>query len=108
MAWFRELIGPDQGADAQQLCMRAILLFIFGIICIRIAGRRTFAQYSPLDIILALIVGSNISRIMTGKADVLPAGAATLVWSCCTVFSPWRRCIGGRSPGWSRHGQCDW
>jgi uncharacterized membrane protein YcaP (DUF421 family) len=79
MAWFREFIGPDQGADAQQLCMRAILLFIFGIICIRIAGRRTFAQYSPLDIIVALIVGSNISRIMTGKADVIPAGAATLV-----------------------------
>jgi uncharacterized membrane protein YcaP (DUF421 family) len=79
MSWFRILIGPDQGADTQQLCVRAVLLFIFGILCIRIAGRRTFAQYSPLDIIVALIVGSNISRIMTGKADVIPAGSATLV-----------------------------
>lgn len=79
MSWFRQLIGPDQGADTQQLCVRAVLLFVFGIVCIRIAGRRTFAQYSPLDIIVALIVGSNIGRIMTGKADVIPAGAATLV-----------------------------
>lgn len=79
MSWFRHLIGPDQGADTQQLCVRAILLFIFGIICIRIAGRRTFAQYSPLDIIVALIVGSNISRMMTGKADVIPSGSATLL-----------------------------
>ena len=79
MSWFRQLIGPDQGADTLQLCVRAVLLFIFGIVCIRIAGRRTFAQYSPLDIIVALIVGSNISRIMTGKADVIPSGSATLL-----------------------------
>jgi len=78
MSWFRQLIGPDEGADTQQLCIRAVLLFIFGIVCIRIAGRRTFAHYSPLDIIVALIVGSNISRIMTGKADVFPTSAATL------------------------------
>lgn len=78
MSWFRELIGPDQGADTQQLCVRAVLLFIFGIACIRIAGRRTFARYSPLDIIVALIVGSSISRVMTGKADVIPSCSATL------------------------------
>jgi uncharacterized membrane protein YcaP (DUF421 family) len=78
MAWFRQLIGPDQGADTQQLCIRAVLLFVFGIACIRIAGRRTFAHYSPLDIIVALIVGSSISRVMTGKADVIPACSATL------------------------------
>jgi len=79
MEWFRELIGPDQGADTQQLCVRAVLLFAFGIMCIRIAGRRTFAHYSPLDIIVGLIVGSNISRMMTGKADLVPSGSATLV-----------------------------
>lgn len=73
------LIGPDEGADTAQLCCRAVLLFAFGILCIRIAGRRTFGQYSPLDIIVALIVGSNIGRVMTGKADVFPALGATLV-----------------------------
>ena len=79
MDTFRLLIGPDEGANAYQLCARAVLLFAFGIACIRIAGRRTFAHYSPLDIIVALIVGSNISRVMTGKAAFFPALAATLV-----------------------------
>lgn len=79
METFRLLIGPDEGANVAQLCFRAVLLFVFGVICIRIAGRRTFSHYSPLDIIVALIVGSNISRVMTGKASFFPALAATLV-----------------------------
>ena len=79
METFRLLIGPDEGADLLQLCARAVLLFAFGIICIRIAGRRTFSHYSPLDIVVALIVGSNISRVMTGKAAFFPTLAATLV-----------------------------
>ena len=77
---FRTLIGPDNGdASALQLCVRAVLIFTFGLICIRVAGRRTFSQATPLDIIVALIVGSNLSRAMTGKAPFLPALAATLL-----------------------------
>ncbi len=73
------LIGPDNGnASSWQLCVRAILLFIFGIVCIRVAGRRTFSQYSPLDIIVAVAMGSNISRMMTGRAQFLAGAAATL------------------------------
>jgi len=79
MDWIRLLIGPDEGASTAQLCARAVLLFAFGVLCIRIAGRRTFSHYSPLDIIVALVAGSNISRVMTGKADVVPALSATLV-----------------------------
>jgi uncharacterized membrane protein YcaP (DUF421 family) len=74
----RTIIGPDTGgATAIQLCARAVLLFVFGVVCIRIAGRRTFSQYSPLDIIVAIVVGSNISRIMTGKASFFTGLAAT-------------------------------
>ncbi len=78
METFRLVIGPDDGATLGQLCARAIVLFIFGIGCIRIAGRRTFAQYSPLDIIVAVVVGSNIGRVMAGKAAFFPVLAATL------------------------------
>ncbi len=78
MELFRQLIGPDEGASALQLCFRVIPLLAFGILCVRIAGRRTFAHFSPLDIVVALIVGSNISRVMTGKAAFFPVLAATL------------------------------
>jgi uncharacterized membrane protein YcaP (DUF421 family) len=61
-----------------QLSMRAAVMLAFGILCVRIAGRRTFARASPLDIIVNLIVGSNLSRVITGKANVFPTMAATL------------------------------
>lgn len=80
MEMLRLLIGPDTGdAAIWQLCVRALIVFIFGIACIRIAGRRTFSKMSPLDIIVAIIVGSNLSRTMTGKAPFLGGLAATLV-----------------------------
>lgn len=80
METFRALIGPDNGdATVAQLCARAVILFLFGVFCIRIAGRRTFSSITPLDIIVALIIGSNISRAMTGKAPFFPGLAATLV-----------------------------
>jgi uncharacterized membrane protein YcaP (DUF421 family) len=80
MEILRTLIGPDDGAaSTAQLCARAVLLFLVGIAYIRIAGRRTFSQASPLDIVVALIVGSNLSRAMTGKAPFWPALAATLL-----------------------------
>ncbi len=76
----RTLIGPDTGdATISQLCARAVILFAFGIVCIRIAGRRSFSQISPLDIIVAIIIGSNLSRTMTGKAPFFGGLAATLV-----------------------------
>lgn len=79
METFRALIGPDTGeATAAQLCARAVLLFAFGVLCIRIAGRRTFSQIAPLDIVVALIIGSNLSRAMTGKAPFFGGLAATL------------------------------
>ena len=80
MDMLRALIGPDNGdATAGQLCARALILFVFGIAYIRIAGRRTFSHASPLDIIVALVVGGNLSRAMTGKAPFWPALAATLL-----------------------------
>ena len=80
MEFFRQVIGPDNGdANTAQLCVRAVIIFLIGIVYIRIAGRRTFSSATPLDIVVALIVGSNLSRAMTGKASFLPALSATLL-----------------------------
>jgi uncharacterized membrane protein YcaP (DUF421 family) len=80
MDWLIALIGPDNGGPTiPQYCARALIVFAFGILCIRIAGRRSFSQASPLDIIVAIIIGSNLSRTMTGKASFLGGLAASLV-----------------------------
>jgi len=79
METLRLLIGPDEAAQPWQMAVRAVIIFVFGIACIRIAGRRTFSNATPLDIIVAIVVGSNLSRIMTGKANFLGGLAASLV-----------------------------
>lgn len=80
MEAFYALIGPENGeASWWQLSIRAAILFVLGVVYIRIAGRRTFSKATPLDIIVAIIIGSNLSRAMTGKAPFLAALAATLV-----------------------------
>ena len=35
---------------------------------LRLSGRRTFAQLSAIDLVISVIVGSNLSRTMTGGA----------------------------------------
>jgi uncharacterized membrane protein YcaP (DUF421 family) len=73
------LIGPDEGRrTALQLSVRALFLLAFGVLCVRVAGRKTFARASPLDIIVALILGSNLSRMMIGQVQFWPSVAATL------------------------------
>lgn len=80
MMWLEQIIGPDDiSASVAQLCIRAVILFFYGLLCLRIAGRRTFSHLSPLDILVALVVGSNISRAMTGNVPFLATLAATLV-----------------------------
>ena len=79
MEWLRSVIGPDDSAAVWQICVRAVIIFVFGLLCVRIAGRRTFAQATPLDIIVAIVVGSNLSRIMTGRASFFGGLAACLL-----------------------------
>jgi uncharacterized membrane protein YcaP (DUF421 family) len=116
MHWLQVVVGPDNGEPTiLQFCTRAILLFFYGLLCIRIAGRRTFSHLSPLDIIVAIVVGSNISRTMTGKAPFLASLAATLVLvvlhrlvAMATIRSNWlARFVKGRSAILVRDGVAD-
>jgi len=59
MDWLTALIGPDDGSAATwQFCVRAVLL-PYGILCIRIARRRTFSNLTPLDNFVAIVMGSK-------------------------------------------------
>ena len=79
MEILRTLIGPDDNPSPAQFAARGVIIFVLGIAFIRMAGRRSFSQSTPLDIIVAVIVGSNLSRVMTGKVDTLGGILATLV-----------------------------
>lgn len=76
---FHALVGA-QGEDISwaQMSLRAALIFAIGLAIMRFAAARAFGKWTALDIILAVIVGSNLSRALTGSAPFWPTVIATL------------------------------
>lgn len=74
-----DLIGSDDGAITWwQMTIRAVVIFIFGVFLIRLAGKRAFGKASAFDIVFAIIIGSNLSRTLTANAPFLPTLAASV------------------------------
>ena len=71
------IFGPDQGISWEQECARAVLIFFYGLLLVRIAGRRVFGRWSAIDIVVSIIIGSNLSRALTGTAPLWGTLAAT-------------------------------
>ncbi len=75
---FHDLIGRDASSILWwQMSIRALLVFAYGLVLIRLFGRRAFSQQTPLDIVVAIMVGSNLSRTITGNASFVPTLVAT-------------------------------
>lgn len=80
MAWLHAIIGTEGGAISWwQMSLRAALIFVLGVLIVRFAATRAFGKWSALDIIFAVVVGSNLGRAMTGSAPFLATLIATLV-----------------------------
>ena len=80
MEQLHALIGT-QGEDISwwQMSIRACLVFLIGVLIVRFASTRAFGKWSALDIILAVVVGSNLGRAMTGNAPFVATVVATCV-----------------------------
>ena len=67
--------GPD--LTWVQECARGVLIFIFGLLLVRLSGRRSFSRWSPLDTVVSIVIGSNLSRTLTGNAELVGTLAAS-------------------------------
>ena len=77
-----ELIGRQDHVAWWQMCVRAALILAFGLALVRAAGKRVFGKWGAIDIILSVVIGSNLSRALTGSApfwETLLATAALVV-----------------------------
>lgn len=70
------IFGGAKDITVLQECARAALIFFYGLVMLRLSGRRTFAQMSAVDLVISIVVGSNLSRAMTGGAPLLGTLAA--------------------------------
>ena len=53
-----------------QMCARALLVFVYGVLLVRFGHTRVFGKGAAFDIILSVIIGSNLSRALTGNAAI--------------------------------------
>jgi uncharacterized membrane protein YcaP (DUF421 family) len=74
------LDAPDP-TDWVQMSLRAALVFVVGVALMRLGSRRFPGQSTPFDLLLAVVLGSVLSRTINGDAVFVTtlAACATLV-----------------------------
>lgn len=74
------IFGSGKDLSVAQECARAVLVLAYGLLAVRVVGRRIFGKWSALDIVVSIVIGSNLSRALTGSAPLLGTLAATTVF----------------------------
>lgn len=89
------LFGGDAAQSSLtwgQLAARAAIIYVAGLLLVRLGKSRMLGRASPLDVILAFILGSMLSRAITGTAAISDTIIATgslvllhygLTWLAC-------------------------
>ncbi|HVZ27984.1 MAG TPA: YetF domain-containing protein [Rhizomicrobium sp.] len=109
------IFGEQDNLSLGQECARAIVIFFYAWGMLRLSGRRTFAHWSALDIVVSFIIGSALGRVVTGSAPFLGTLAAVAVIVGLHVLiaravagSPWlARIVEGRPVVLVDRGQID-
>ena len=117
MDTFHYLVGQDADTIAWwQMSNRAALVFLYATVLYRVVPRKAFGNSAVVDIVLTVIIGSALSRAMTGNAALLPTFAAaavlalvhTLLSALARHSQPVSKLIKGRPVLLVRAGQVDW
>lgn len=75
-----DIIGPNStDITWWQMAVRAVVIFLFTIVLIRSGKKRAFGKNTSLDIVLGVILGSILSRAITGSAPLFPTMGAAFV-----------------------------
>jgi uncharacterized membrane protein YcaP (DUF421 family) len=94
-----DVFGVTNHIEWWQEVPRAFVVFVFGLLLLRVSGKRTFARWSALDIIVSIIVGSSLSRALTGSA---PLGGTMLAMILIASLHWMLARMAAHSPGFAR------
>lgn len=94
-------LGLGLGSDSlslQQMGLRALVVYLIAIVIVRLADKRFFGKHTALDVILGFMLGSILSRAITGNSPFFPTLGAALA----LVIVHWGFAVGAFH--WSRFG----
>lgn len=74
------LFGEGEDLNTLQMCLRAAVVFVIGLILVRFTGRRAFGLRMSFDNVITILLGAILSRTVVGASPFLQtvAAAATL------------------------------
>lgn len=80
--------------DALQMALRALVVYVVTVAMVRLSKKRFMGRATASDVILGIMLGSIVSRAVTGNAPLGPAlaAAATLLamhWAFSGVALRW-------------------
>lgn len=80
MELFHQLVGRSSDTIAWwQMSIRAVFIFVYLLLLVRLGGRRAFAKFTSFDIVLAVLLGSVLSRCLTANAPLVATFCASAV-----------------------------
>jgi uncharacterized membrane protein YcaP (DUF421 family) len=74
---------PKDDIALHQIAARAIVVYLVGVAIVRIGKSRSIARTTTLDVILAFILGSLLSRGITGHASLSGTSIACAALVAC-------------------------
>lgn len=77
MLILQDLFSTRVELNILQMSIRALVVFLFCVILIRISGRRSFGFGAPFDMIILMLLGSILSRAISGTAPFFPVLASS-------------------------------
>lgn len=88
------LAGDEPGESMQlyQVMARAALIYLMGIVLVRIGKSRLIARLSPLDVLVGFVLGSLLSRAITGHASISETMAASAALIAIHWIFTWLAC----------------
>jgi len=76
---------PDDPLKLHQVMARAVVVYLAGIAIIRIGKSRSIGRITPIDVLLGFVLGSLLSRGVTGHASL----SGTVGASAALVATHW-------------------
>lgn len=62
-----------------QMALRAVVVYIVGLLLVRLGDKRFIGKFSAFDVIMGIMLGSILSRAITVAGGFVPTLAAALV-----------------------------
>ena len=113
--FFITIFGVQNNLTIAQEGARAVLIFSYGLLLLRLSGPRMFGHWSAVDIVISIMIGSALARAMTGSAPLLGTMVAAAVMTffhvilahCAARNSKLAHIVEGKAVTLIDHGRID-